>query len=921
MATIGSGTPLLYVEGVATNVSGSGNTRTVKITAKFKVNGSSASWYGYACNWRARVNNSYGNWTAIKGTESWNGGEGLRTFEQTLTVDVGTTSSKAITVGIYTDSLIDSGWDGSYVWTHTVGSTNVAPVLSGTVTTSPSGTISENTASITVTSPTATDANGNLSGYRCRVSINGGGYTEIYKGSSRSFTHNVSNYGQGTTFKYVFDAYDSAGAWSGNVYSAVVTKNTFTGDSLSSSSSIAFSTASISFTYSGASNTSGNTSFTRKLTCDGITVYNNTLTSSPATVTIYKSGTVPSGPYIKFDDIKSKFKSANYKGNLSFTLTTTNTYKTSKTSLKTISVNLQVAPTAVGSCSIATDTNSTAYVSVTTSSGTSKYFIPDGSKVVRVNWTAGKGQLGESINYDLYVAYGTGSWQLVASNLTSLYYNHTVPKQSTSQAIKYKVRTKCVYNTTLIADRDTAAQTLHYYSGVSLTQGVITRGATTVDVAVTVKSSSSITGLTTKGTAILYNKGTTTQVGSTVTLTTSQAAQTLKFTGLTDAGQYDLKVTYNDGSGLTASNLVATIAIGANSPIFFVNKYGIGVNGLKASAAYPLNVKGSIGIQDPTGTHKAGGIFTYTGDANGMGMAIQSGGAMVIGGGESPKAFIETLSSKATEMMYITSDSNIDFITNCQTIASRKHTGRMTTTGNLHVAGDYYAWSDYGSTMSRVYHQGFKPTAADVGARPSTWTPTATEVGAYSKVNNTSYWGISVNGSEATYVRTPVSGILPNVSNGASGNGGSNLGTSAWRFASVWATQANAEKYRIPASTYAAFGYEASSTDVYLANHVNNWFRLKADKSLTYAGYAVYNAYTHGKIDIVATRVSNLNTRLASGWYAWSSGATGAPASYGVMLVMQWSTNADFCQIAVSTGNSMWTRWYVNGAWTSWIAK
>lgn len=39
------------------------------------------------------------------------------------------------------------------------------------------------------------------------------------------------------------------------------------------------------------------------------------------------------------------------------------------------------------------------------------------------------------------------------------------------------------------------------------------------------------------------------------------------------------------------------------------------------------------------------------------------------------------------------------------------------------------------------------------------------------------------------------------------------------------------------------FGYEASTTDAFIANSANNWLRLKADKTMTYAGYKVYTSY------------------------------------------------------------------------------
>ena len=48
---------------------------------------------------------------------------------------------------------------------------------------------------------------------------------------------------------------------------------------------------------------------------------------------------------------------------------------------------------------------------------------------------------------------------------------------------------------------------------------------------------------------------------------------------------------------------------------------------------------------------------------------------------------------------------------------------------------------------------------------------------------------------------------------------------------------------RLHKSTNARFGYETSTTDVFIANHANNWLRLKTDKTMTYAGYKVYTSY------------------------------------------------------------------------------
>ena len=39
------------------------------------------------------------------------------------------------------------------------------------------------------------------------------------------------------------------------------------------------------------------------------------------------------------------------------------------------------------------------------------------------------------------------------------------------------------------------------------------------------------------------------------------------------------------------------------------------------------------------------------------------------------------------------------------------------------------------------------------------------------------------------------------------------------------------------------FGYHAGTTDTFISNTANNWLRLKADKTMTYAGYKVYTSY------------------------------------------------------------------------------
>ena len=75
-----------------------------------------------------------------------------------------------------------------------------------------------------------------------------------------------------------------------------------------------------------------------------------------------------------------------------------------------------------------------------------------------------------------------------------------------------------------------------------------------------------------------------------------------------------------------------------------------------------------------------------------------------------------------------------------------------------------------------------------------------------------------------------------------------------------------------------------------------------------------------GSIEKIAKKVSNLNVFYDSGWYAFGSGTNGAPCSYGVCLHIKWG-ESDFAQLVLGTDNKIYTRWWVNEAWTGWVQR
>ena len=770
--TLGTGSPLLAYELYAEQTAASGTSRTVKVTAKFKVNGGSSSYYSYPCNWRARVGSSYGAYQEMKSNTKWSGGDGYRTFSQTIKVDVGTTSSTSITVGLEANHGTYKSWNGSATGSFTVGSTNTAPTMSGYITcrmNSSTGAvitaegdgpedavkIPENVSSIYVSWPAASDKEGGTIKYELYHQRDNGSWVVIYEGTATNYTHKIGTGNQGSKYDYYVKATDNGGLKSNTINATQFMKNNFTGNTISSTGTIKYtdSNSTLRFTYSGEKNTAtlggSNGTFTRTLTCNGITVYNNTITKSPIDLTIYKEGTLPSGPYVKFEDLKNKFAGSSYKGTLTFVLTTNNAYGSSAASQMNISTNLQTNPVSSSNIKISRDKNVSTAIK-TTSSTKLDYFLPDGSNVINVSWNAGRDKLGGSVSYDLYYSIGGGTWQLQASGLTALSYNHTIAKLAKQQTLTYMVKTKTSYETYVDAVAQDAVS-LEFYNAPALSTNSVTRSANGADISLMVKSNSSILNIETVGTWSCRKKGTTEEV-SNGRLSITQKNQVVTVTNLTEDGTYDLVVTFNDNTGFSVND-EKTIAIAANSPIFFVNKYGIGVNGEKADRNNSIAFKGSVKVKSPNGSYATTLIKSYEGDSNGMGVAIGAGGLTSIGGGESATNVMEEENSyfsknKATEHLLLTSDNHFYFVSGCQTIANKK-LSLIGSNGSLYVNNAIYESAvidkETGTVTSstRVYSPNNKPSLADLGAAAANHTHTAASIGAAPASHTHSYLPLS----------------------------------------------------------------------------------------------------------------------------------------------------------------------------------
>ncbi len=712
--SVGTESPYLQYELYADQTGGSVNNRTIKITLKAKI---SSGYYGYPANWRANINGTWSGWMRLKGTESWNKNDGFRTFEYSATTDVGTTSSKAITVGFGIDSYNgDDSWDSTTTGSFTVGATNRPPnppsniiVRNGNSANSPvlnAGIVPENITTLYITWSAGSDPDGDQLTYALNESINNGGYVQRDFGTDLAHSYNTNGWDEGGTIQFYVDARDTKGAWSSKTYSGVLTKNRLTAGTIYEySNNINFNTKSFEARFRGGSNTD-KSAVTYSCYSDSITIYNQTYTSdTKQTILIWRTGdATPASnqPYIKFNELVELYRSNNFTGTLSMGLFSKNTHGTKKSTVAAVvQVDLRVAPNPARNQSIvANSNNSPIYKKVAFSNN--YYFIPDGTNVCRVHWNLGSGKLGEDVRYEVYVSYNNGGWQKLADvpqgTSNYAYYNHVIPKQTVSQQFKYLIRTITSYG--YYSDAITPAQTLHFYNTPGIAVGTMTRGATTCDVKVTVKTNTSIPNVGTVG-SWLTNPAT-----SRGNLNASQGEQNIAVTGLTDAGTYTLKVTYNDNTGFSG-NQVRDIAIGQNTPIFFINKYGIGVNGAQANSAIALNVKGAANVSNILNSNLLGGSgahgSTKVSDLNNI---WKSGFYDVEGAANQPFGGWNWVINCAHT-------NNRDGYKYGFQIAARNggHKYAMRSTNQLGQG----SWSV-------LYHTNNKPTPADIGAAPASHT-------------------------------------------------------------------------------------------------------------------------------------------------------------------------------------------------------
>ena len=445
--------PAIYISAAYETRNRTSTTVDIRVVASIgAVYGS--SYYGYNIQLRCRYGSYNSGYCMVKNNlpDKWTSAITYDFGWHTVNASAASTSMTA-----YIDARTNSGYaDTTFSGTCSFKVGNTAPYWpsGATFKLNYTGTIAENVSTITATTSGAKDAQGNTITYRYRW-YRAGSLVRTHETTSKSDSYSWSNVSAGQSLYCIVDIKDALTSYANAKTSNKITKNTLTGASIISTPSIYFGTTSITLVRGSGTNTNGNGKFTYKLS-GNIPIHNGTWSASNTSLvlSIWRTGDpTPSGTYIKFEDIKTHFKDSNYYGTFTLTLRTTNAYGTTKTTTKSISVNLRQNPTAF-SLNVPTGTYDFAF-------GT--YYVIN-QKPIRLSWSASSDLLGGAITYSVYVSINGGEWTLYTTT-TNTYCNYKGNGSNKSYTFLYRVTASTTYAyKRTITQENSSKITLHYYN-------------------------------------------------------------------------------------------------------------------------------------------------------------------------------------------------------------------------------------------------------------------------------------------------------------------------------------------------------------------------------------------------------------------------------------------------------------------------
>lgn len=624
----------------------SGSSVSYRVTVSYaRQNGS----YGYDVNVSYSIGGKSGNVT-LKANNDWSASTSC-TFNVTCSTNA---SGGSLYARIYSYSNTDgTHWQNGFdTGDRTVSKStfNTAPYWgSGAlISLSPNGTVREDTSSVKVSWSGASDTE-TTSGMKYKVDryINGNFSATISNGTtSTSIIDNIGSGNNGKKYTYRVvptDNYGVSGPTLTN--SQTLTKNTLSAATISGNITIKNGSNSFNISIAGGSNSMGSGSIHRSINSPSIIIYNGNVGTGITTISIYRSGTVPTTPYIKYEDLRNLYKNAsNQSGVFKINLITNNDYGSSGTNSININVDLRDNPNPPSSIKI----------SGTVTANGAAYYIPN-LESITVSWNNGSDKVnGSALTYEIQGSDNLSSgWKTLASSITSgsgtTSRTVSIPYDSYIGGGNYYFRVIGYNKFNLSASSTSGAITVHKYSQPNISLGVLKRTTTQIVIPITTTLNTSIPNtafVSGKRNYSLKIKGTSTFIKASTSLTASP--QTVTITGLEADKEYVLEVVANDNSGLSR-DIIVTLNVSKYIPILSIRDKGIGINAY-ANSSYKFRVGGNAYISGETtidGTTRVnntlnanslqvGGAATINGTLNATN--LQVGGSNVYHTGRKPSA-------------------------------------------------------------------------------------------------------------------------------------------------------------------------------------------------------------------------------------------------------------------------------------------
>ncbi len=591
---------------------------SVQVRLKLTVSACPSGYYfGFNIRARAALAGSYmSDWVTIKGNTPSTWSTPYTTYFPSAsgwyTVKQGVDNT-SMTGAIYMDS---NAGQRTYNYSGTVtfpkGNTPAYWPSSAGARFNYSGIVPENVDSVTCSWDAAKDDQNNPIQYKVDLYKNGTYQSTSQKGTtSQSFTLDTKNLNSGDSIYFkVYCKDDKTTSYP----STCKTSNTITWNTLkiasiskTSVSSIGYTTSSFTITRTNASNSNGDTGFTYTLSSPQLTVYNGNITSrgNPFTVQVWRSGTFPTGPYIKFADLQNYVKNTSYKGNIGFQITTANDYGSSdKSGSFSVAVDLQRAPTA----------SSITQVSGKTTVNGEDYFVIN-RKPITIVWGKSTDDNGAAVSYTLQESIDGGSFSDVASGLTATSYNYPVRSITSSQTVKFRVISKTSYGTTTTGPAS-GEHVLHYFNPPVISGLKIDRSADKYTLKWKYEQSSSIGNVLRRAVFTLKDSDTgedlSTVTGGSATEGSASYDMSLTISGLEETTTYPFCLECSDTIasvfGLTPASVFGVIP--RYSALLSIREKGVGIHSVAGDFA-DFSTKGTVsmygGEPDESGSGLADG--------------------------------------------------------------------------------------------------------------------------------------------------------------------------------------------------------------------------------------------------------------------------------------------------------------------------